>query len=173
MKAIKVNVLKIHDGDSLTVNYQDKIIKARMRFIDAPELKKPWENSDDARILDHWRWGINAKLFLTSLIPKDNFLYCYKYQEDDYERSLCDLYISDVISQENNVQLLMCAAGMSAYFLPFQYYDFTSNRELDLFLEIIRQCAIAKRSVGIAKNRGVGFWRDNIILPYQIKGQRF
>lgn len=166
MKPVKVNVLKVIDGDSLTINYEDKVIKARMRFIDAPELRKPWENSEDERILEHWHWGVNAKLFLSSLIPEDNILYCYKYEKDNYDRELCDFYNSNIINYETNLQLNMCAKGMAAYFLPFQYYDFTSNRELDLFLQIIRQCAIAK-------NKKVGFWKDNIILPYQIKSMKF
>ena len=166
MKPIEVNVLKVLDGDTLTINYDHKIIKARMRFIDAPELKKPWENSDDPRVLQHWQWGINAKSFLSSIIPKNNILYCYKYEKDIYERDLCDFYFSNVISQETSVQLNMCASGMAAYFLPYQYYDFNSNRELDLFLEVIRKCAIAKK-------KSIGFWKDDIILPYQIKNQKF
>ncbi|MFM6880447.1 MAG: thermonuclease family protein, partial [Dolichospermum sp.] len=158
MQPVKVKVLRIYDGDTLVIDYENESIKVRMRFIDAPELRKNWEKSDDVKVLEHWTWGMNAKLFLISLIPLDKFLYCYKYSKDNYDRELCDLYISEIISHETNLQLLMCAAGMSCYFLPFQYYDFTSNRELDLFLEIIRQCALAK-------NRKVGFWKDDIILP--------
>jgi endonuclease YncB( thermonuclease family) len=165
MKPVRVNVEKVIDGDSLIINYGNTSINVRMRFIDTPELKKPWENSEDKRVLQHWQWGINAKLFLTSLIPKDNILYCYKYEKDIYNRDLVDLYTSNVINQKSNLQLNMCDAGMTAYFVPF-YYDFTSNRELDLFLKIIRQCAIAK-------NKKVSFWKDNILLPYQIKSMKF
>jgi len=161
-KAIKSTVLNIYDGDTIKCQYKNDIFISRARWIDTPEMKKQSENSTDKRIIKHWEYAIKAKYFLINLLSKKDFLTVIPYDIDSYGRWLCDWYI-DTISIENNLQLKLCNAGLAAYFLPFQYYNFTSNRELALFLSIIKSCAIANR-------KKIGFWSEpNFMLPYEIK----
>ncbi|MFN9654467.1 MAG: thermonuclease family protein [Dolichospermum sp.] len=165
MSIIPVKVLRVYDGDTLLISNNNLTKVVRSRFIDCPEIKKEWQSSNNPKILKHWEWGIKAKKFVEDLIPTNKILYAILFEKDKYDRVLCDLYNSEEITEDSNLQLNLCAAGMASYFLPFQYYDFSSNRELNLFLEVIRQCAIAK-------NRKVGFWKDDIPLPYLIKSQK-
>lgn len=166
MSIVPVKVLRVYDGDTLLISINGLAATGRLRFVDCPEIKKEWQSSSNTKILKHWEWGIKSKKFVESLIPANKILYAFLFEKDKYDRILCDLYISEHITGNSSLQLILCAAGMASYFLPFQYYDFTSNRELDLFLEVIRQCAIAK-------NRKVGFWADDIPLPYVVKSQKF
>jgi endonuclease YncB( thermonuclease family) len=165
MSIVPVKVLRVYDGDTLLISVNGLTTVGRLRFIDCPEVKKEWQSSSNNKILKHWEWGTKSKKFVESLIPANKILYAILFEKDKYDRVLCDLYNSEEITEDSNLQLNLCAAGMASYFLPFQYYDFSSNRELNLFLEVIRQCAIAK-------NRKVGFWKDDIPLPYLIKSQK-
>jgi endonuclease YncB( thermonuclease family) len=158
---IKPQIISIFDGDTLLVEHNGNRFSSRARWIDTPELKKSWQQTTDSRMLNHWQWGINAKDFLATLIA-GRTLIVIPYEVDIYSRWLCDWYL-DSVSPANNVQLILCRTGHSAYYLPFQYYDFLNNRSLSLYTGIIRRCAIAK-------SQKLGFWQnDNFMLPYEAK----
>lgn len=159
-KRIRPTIKFISDGDTLKLNYQGQDFYSRARWIDAPEIQKHGQFSANPKILKHWEWATKSKDFLASLITNKTLI-IIPYQLDDYGRWLCDWYVNTV-SAANNIQLQMCLNGMCAYYLPFQYYDFPTSRELNVYTGIIKNCAKAYQLKS-------GFWGDNILLPYEFK----
>jgi endonuclease YncB( thermonuclease family) len=159
-KRIKPTIKFISDGDTLKLNYNGQDFHSRARWIDAPEIQKPGQYSEDPKILKHWEWAIKSQEFLGSLI-NNKTLIVIAYQQDQYNRWLCDWYVNTV-SAANNIQLQMCLAGMCAYYLPFQHYYFPTSRELNLYTGIIKNCAKAHKMK-------LGMWGDNVMLPYEVK----
>ncbi|MDK2409896.1 thermonuclease family protein [Dolichospermum sp. LEGE 00246] len=158
---IKPTLKFIADGDTLKLNYEGQDFHSRARWIDAPEMQKPGQYSDNPQILKHWEWAIKSKEFLGSLITRKPLI-IIPYELDQYNRWLCDWYVGTV-SASTNIQLQMCLAGMCAYYLPFQYYSFPTTRELSLYTGIIKNCAKAYKLKS-------GFWKeDKFMLPHEIK----
>jgi endonuclease YncB( thermonuclease family) len=159
-KRIKPTIKFVSDGDTLKLNYDGQEFHSRARWIDAPETQKVGQFSDDPEVLKHWQWAVKSKDFLKGLL-NNKTLIIIAYEQDQYDRWLCDWYVNTV-SATNNLQLQMCLNGMCAYYLPFQYYDFPTTRELSLYTNIIKNCAKAHKMK-------LGFWQENVMLPYQIK----
>ncbi|MBD2629662.1 thermonuclease family protein [Trichormus variabilis] len=160
-KRIKPTLKFISDGDTLKLNYNGQEFHSRARWIDAPEMKKPGQYSNDPQVQKHWQWAIKSQELLGSLIAGKTLI-IIPYELDGYGRWLCDWYVNTV-SAANNIQLQMCSAGMCAYYLPFQYYNFSTTRELSLYTGIIKNCAKAYKLKS-------GFWgENNFILPHELK----
>ncbi|MBD2499884.1 thermonuclease family protein [Anabaena azotica] len=159
-KKIKPAIKSVVDGDTLLLNYSGQDFYSRARWIDAPETKKQGQSSNDPKVLKHWQWAVKSKGFLTDLIIGKTLI-VIPYELDQYNRWLCDWYVNTVAAT-NNIQLQMCLSGMCAYYLPFQFYEFPTNRELNLYLGIVKNCAIAYKLKS-------GFWSESMMLPYDFK----
>jgi micrococcal nuclease len=91
-------VLKIYDGDTMTLQCQGKSEKTRVRLycIDTPEIKqKPW--------------GIQARDYLRSITGKTVQL--VGIDKDNYGRMVGEVYSSDV-----NLNLAQVKAGQAAVY---------------------------------------------------------
>ena len=71
-------VYKVVDGDTIWVKSNNKVIKIRLSYIDAPELKQSY--------------GIQSKEYLTSLILNKN-VEIHSYRRDRYKRIIGEVYI--------------------------------------------------------------------------------
>lgn len=162
-KSIKISARNvfIFDGDTAEINYNNDKFISRIRWIDAPEIKKQNQSSSDIKIIKHWEWGEKSRKYLASLINQKNLI-IVPAVKDIYSRWLCDWYI-EKISTSTNIQLQMCAAGMATSFVEINKYNFFNSRELNLYCNIIKSCAISFRNQS-------GFWIEpNFLLPSEIK----
>lgn len=162
-KKIQTTIKTVLDGDTLILGYNGQEFSSRAQWIDAPETKKWSQSSSDPRILKHWEWAEKSKAFLLNLVAGSQVLTIIPIQIDQYNRWVCDWYLGAEVKLATNIQVQLCAAGMSANSLPFQQYHFTASRDLSLYVAILRNCAIAHK-------KKTGFWIEpDFILPYEIK----
>ncbi|MBW4680582.1 MAG: thermonuclease family protein [Microcoleus vaginatus WJT46-NPBG5] len=162
-KKIQTTIKTVLDGDTVILRYNGQEFSSRARWIDAPETKKWGQSSEDPRILKHWDWAEKSKAFLLNLAAGSQILTIIPVQIDQYNRWVCDWYLGTEVKLATNIQVQLCAAGMSANSLPFQHYHFSASRDLSLYVGILRKCADA------CKKR-VGFWMEpDFILPYEFK----
>ncbi len=93
-------VLKIHDGDTITCNVQlgfkiQAVMTFRLKGIDTPEL-----------IGVNRQKALEAKAFLESKLKGQLVIKTYKDEKEKYGRYLADLYINDIC-----INQLMIADG--------------------------------------------------------------
>lgn len=102
-------VLNVHDGDSLLLSIRGEEIRARLIYIDAPELGQGCLNSK-------FQLGHYSKRQLQSLI-KENPITVIKHGEDIYNR-----WLVEVLSQKRNVNLQMVELG-AVMLYPYSRFE--------------------------------------------------
>lgn len=165
----KCEVIEVIDGDTLNLNYQGEIFKARLQWIDSPETQKKNQISSDPNVLEHWKYGLEAKQ-LTEKLLIDKEVVIIPILKDIYGRWVIDCYItnsSDDLSLSSNLQVLLCNVGLATtYYLPTERYEY-NDRELNLLLSVIQGTALANRSK-------LGLWScKNIIFPHNFRKMKF
>ena len=157
----KCNLISVLDGDTLELNFEGTTFKARLQWIDAPEVRKKSQSSNEPKIIEHWTYGELAKTALTNLLSTKSII-IIPVLLDIYGRWICDCYINKV-SLKTNIQVELCKLGMVvSYYLPTERYEY-SDRELDILLNVIKQTALSNRSK-------LGFWKSKeIIFPHDFR----
>jgi endonuclease YncB( thermonuclease family) len=153
----------VFDGDTLNLTYQGVQFTTRLQWIDCPETKKTHQ-STDARILRHWMWAEQAKTALMNMVQGKSII-AFPQEKDQYDRWICDCYVES-IKAANNIEILLCKAGLAVTFIPYNRYDFTV-REVKLLRGVITATAIANR-------KKLGIWSEpNFITPAEVKKMQF
>ena len=170
----KCQVVEVIDGDTLSLNYNGEIFKARLQWIDCPETRKKNQNSDDLSVLEHWKYGLLAKEQLQKLlvnklitiIPILKDIYG-RWIVDCYTSTNLDLLVEDKLSTNNNLQVILCNLGLAiSYYLPTDRYEY-NDRELALLLGVIQSTALSNRVK-------LSFWScKNIIFPHNFRKMKF
>jgi len=158
----------VQDGDTINISVNGTPTSSRARWIDAPEVKHAQQESNDAQILLHWKYGESATNFvkqqLANYIKTKAPITVFSYGKDQYGRLICDWYLGNV-SLSNNLQYLLLSSGLAMPFFPINQYDF-SPREVTLYKGMIAGLANSYRS-------GLGFWPDyksgKFLPPSEIK----
>jgi len=164
MESVQIKINYIIDGDTFIGSSNGQRNYYRARWIDSPETRK--KNSKIPVIPEnttHWLWAERARIYLAKLFNTcPNWTVTVVSEKlDSYQRVISDWYIGEP-RLENNIQIMMCDAGMTANSLPFQQYFFPNN-DLDLYIEILKASATACKTQ-------TGFWSEpNFILPYEFK----
>lgn len=154
----------VFDGDTLKLDFRGFEFTARLQWIDCPETKKSYQQSNDPIILKHWQWAENAKVALMDLV-KGKSIIAIPQEKDIHDRWVCDCYIQSV-KASNNIQIQLCKAGLAISYLPFNRHAFI-NRELILLRGVITETALANR-------KKIGIWSEpNFILPANFKKLTF
>lgn len=78
---MKGTLLRVHDGDTLTILSGGKQIRVRLENIDAPELSQPW--------------GINSRENLRALVSTKGTLVVQYTGKDRYKRTLGEVFLPD------------------------------------------------------------------------------
>lgn len=158
-------VVEVIDGDTFTLNYKGEIFKSRLQWVDAPETQKN-QISSDSSVLEHWKYGLEAKEFVTKLLVNKTVT-IIPIIKDIYGRWVIDCYISPDLDNTNNVQIALCNAGLAvSYYLPVERYEY-NDRELELLTRIISGTALSNRNK-------LGFWNcHNIIFPHNFRKMKF
>ncbi|MFB2983419.1 thermonuclease family protein [Microseira sp. BLCC-F43] len=161
MEVIEVKVNYVFDGDTiLVVRENGSSFKSRARWIDAPEIRKPRQRSNNPELVKHWEWGVLSRHFLTNLIGGKKIIVAQN-ELDAFGRRIGDWYF-DSPDVGNSIAVILAKNGLVANSLPFQQYDFPNN-DLDLYIGILSACAEAKK-------HKLGFWAEtNFLLPYKLK----
>ena len=73
-------VIKVIDGDTIWVKTENKHVKIRLSYIDAPELRQTF--------------GVRSKNYLTNLVL-DKKVQIDTYRKDRYNRIIGEVYIHD------------------------------------------------------------------------------
>lgn len=124
-----VFVIKVHDGDTVSVMVDRKQEKIRLIGIDAPEMgQEPW--------------GENAKIYLESLLDSSDWKIRPEYdieKRDQYNRLLAYIWTKD----NENVNLLMLKNGYA------MLYTFPPN------VKYIEEFRVAQKE---AREKEVGIW---------------
>ncbi len=104
-------VLKIYDGDTMTLQCQSAKVKVRLYCIDTPEMRqKPW--------------GTQARDYLRSITPQSVRL--VKIDKDRYGRIVGEVYSGDI-----NLNLAQVEAGKAAVYNTYckkQEYKEAENK---------------------------------------------
>ncbi|WP_293134741.1 thermonuclease family protein [Microcoleus sp. bin38.metabat.b11b12b14.051] len=150
----------VFDGDTLNLDFQGQLFKARLQWIDSPESRKNGQNNNNPQILEHWEWAEKAKTALMDLVAGKPII-TIPIVKDPFDRWVCDCYIEKV-SATTNLQIKLCKLGMAVSYLPFNRYSY-SSRELAVLRGIITETANANR-------KKIGIWsKPDFILPYEFK----
>ena len=133
-------VSKIIDGDTIYLKTNQKEIKVRLQFIDAPELNQSF--------------GKESKLFLESLIL--NKLVIVKgNKKDKYKRILGVISLDEV-----DINLEMIKSGAAWHFKKYAEFDQTID-QFRLYDENEHQAKLKK--IGLWKENAISpwLWRKN------------
>ena len=106
-------VIKVVDGDTIWVKSENKRIKIRLSYIDAPELKQIY--------------GIRSKDFLTNLILDKN-VHINTNKRDRYNRHLGEVYIHNK-KQSVFVNAKMIKSGNAWVYKIYRNNQYLSNLE--------------------------------------------
>jgi endonuclease YncB( thermonuclease family) len=123
---LHVQVIDIHDGDTLTVQVRRLPIKVRLSRIDAPEMKQPFHFS----ATDAGKFSRNC---LKKFTPQMGTLTIFGF--DMYHRSLGDY---------EGVNLKAVAAGCAGI---YPHAGFSSVREKNIFLKALIRAKKERRGV--------------------------
>ena len=106
-------VIKVIDGDTIWVKTNNKHIKIRLSYIDAPELKQTY--------------GVRSKNFLTNLVLDKN-VQINANKKDRYNRHLGEVYIHN--SEESIfVNAKMLKSGNAWIYLTYRDNFYLQNLE--------------------------------------------
>ena len=106
-------VIKVIDGDTIWVKTNNKHIKIRLSYIDAPELKQTY--------------GVRSKNFLTNLILDKN-VQINANKKDRYNRHLGEVYIHNV-NESVFVNAKMLKSGNAWIYLKHRDNSYLKNLE--------------------------------------------
>ena len=106
-------VIKVIDGDTIWVKTNNKHIKIRLSYIDAPELKQTY--------------GVRSKNFLTNLILDKN-VQINANKKDRYNRHLGEVYIHN-IDESVFVNAKMLKSGNAWIYLKHRDNSYLKNLE--------------------------------------------
>ena len=106
-------VIKVIDGDTIWVRTNNKHIKIRLSYIDAPELKQTY--------------GVRSKNFLTNLILDKN-VQINANKKDRYNRHLGEVYIHNV-DESVFVNAKMLKSGNAWIYLKHRDNSYLKNLE--------------------------------------------
>ena len=106
-------VIKVIDGDTIWVRTNNKHIKIRLSYIDAPELKQTY--------------GVRSKNFLTNLILDKN-VQINANKKDRYNRHLGEVYIHNV-DESVFVNAKMLKSGNAWIYLKYRDNSYLKNLE--------------------------------------------
>ena len=106
-------VIKVIDGDTIWVKTNNKHIKIRLSYIDAPELKQ--------------KHGVRSKNFLTNLILDKN-VQINANKKDRYNRHLGEVYIHN-IDESVFVNAKMLKSGNAWIYLKYRDNSYLKNLE--------------------------------------------
>ncbi len=106
-------VIKVIDGDTIWVKSNNKHIKIRLNYIDAPELKQTY--------------GVRSKNFLTSLILDKN-VQINANKKDRYNRHLGEVYIH-TNKESIFVNAKMLKSGNAWLYLAHRNNNYLKNLE--------------------------------------------
>ena len=106
-------VIKVIDGDTIWVKTNNKHIKIRLSYIDAPELKQTY--------------GVRSKFFLTNLILDKN-VQINANKKDRYNRHLGEVYIHNV-DESVFVNAKMLKSGNAWIYLKYRDNSYLKNLE--------------------------------------------
>jgi endonuclease YncB( thermonuclease family) len=108
-KSEPAEVVKVYDGDTLTVRQNDQEVKVRLCGIDAPELKQPL--------------GRQSRDKLRSLLSKSQRVTLFVSEVDRYGRKVAEVFIPDPTpqqpEQEKVLNYEMVAAGMAYHYAKY------------------------------------------------------
>ena len=106
-------VIKVIDGDTIWVKTNNKHIKIRLSYIDAPELKQTY--------------GVRSKNFLTNLILDKN-VQINANKKDRYNRHLGEVYIHN-IDESVFVNAKMLKSGNAWIYIKHRDNSYLKNLE--------------------------------------------
>ena len=106
-------VIKVIDGDTIWVKTNNKHIKIRLSYIDAPELKQTY--------------GVRSKNFLTNLILDKN-VQINANKKDRYNRHLGEVYIHSA-NESVFVNAKMLKSGNAWIYLKHRDNSYLKNLE--------------------------------------------
>ena len=106
-------VIKVIDGDTIWVKTNNKHIKIRLSYIDAPELKQTY--------------GVRSKNFLTNLILDKN-VQINANKKDRYNRHLGEVYIHSA-NESVFVNAKMLKSGNAWIYLKYRDNSYLKNLE--------------------------------------------
>ena len=106
-------VIKVIDGDTIWVKTNNKHIKIRLSYIEAPELKQTY--------------GVRSKNFLTNLILDKN-VQINANKKDRYNRHLGEVYIHSV-NESVFVNAKMLKSGNAWIYLKHRDNSYLKNLE--------------------------------------------
>lgn len=99
---VKAKLLKIHDGDTYIVKYENKIVSVRLIGVDTPEITGNFKARGDAKrhrtsIKNIIAWGKESKRFVSSIMhPGTEITLEFDIQRvDKYGRLLAYVYLPD------------------------------------------------------------------------------
>lgn len=113
-KVIRGNLIRVHDGDTLTILSDGNQVRIRLENIDAPELSQPW--------------GINSRENLRALVSTKGVLVVQYTGKDRYKRTLGEVFLADG-TDVNKIQVLTGNAwAYKKYCKPLELWCEFENR---------------------------------------------
>jgi endonuclease YncB( thermonuclease family) len=148
-KSETAEVIKVYDGDTITVRQNGQKVKVRLCGIDAPELRQAM--------------GRESRDKLRSLLPTNQRVTLYITDTDRYGRKVAEVFVSDRTpqqpDQERNLNDEMVRTGLAYYYA--QYADGCPNGRI---------FAQAEES---AREKRLGVWGSpNAIKPWEYRKQQ-
>ena len=126
---VLVDVVKVHDGDTLSVLFNKKKEKVRLIGIDAPEMGQKI-------------WGKRAKKYLENILSSSGWRVRLEFdveQRDKYDRILAYIWTKD----GRMINILMFESGYAMLFTVPPNLEYVDN------------LGVAQKQ---AKEKGVGIW---------------
>lgn len=131
-RLIQGKCVRVLDGDTIELKYGGALLKLRLAFIDAPELKQ--------LAFDRAPIGLDSKVFLENLVLGHS-LKVKIIKKDRYGRYLSQLFLGPM-----DVNLSMVQNGQA---LIYRYYEFENTEQrIDYMTSEI-----------VAKKRRLGVWK--------------
>lgn len=129
---LQVKVIRVIDGDTIVINWDDRILKVRMLGVDTPETVHPFKPVEF--------YGKKASEYSKKRLTNKKITLSFdKNKIDRYGRLLAYIYIGDKLF---NAELIEKGYGYAYIKYPFKYRD-----------EFIRL-------EEIAKEMGIGIWQN-------------
>ena len=133
-------LLKVVDGDTLTVLYEGEKVNVRLIGVDAPESVHP-EESQNSEL------GELASAYLTELLKDTAYVYLEFDQEkyDSYERLLAYVYLAEDVAFQESLNFRLVQDG------------YAINKE---YKPNVRYANELERICCLAKEQKCGLWRQ-------------
>ncbi|MEX0799577.1 MAG: thermonuclease family protein [Bacteriovoracaceae bacterium] len=132
IKTIRAKCERVIDGDTVEARYGSRLLKLRLAFIDAPEIKQ--------LSLDKVPIGLRSQQFLQDLaLGKE--LVIKVLQKDRYGRYLAEIYLG-----KTSLNLTMVESGQAVI---YRYYEF----------QTVQQKVEYMRGEAMAKRKRLGMWK--------------